>query len=88
MDEFHESLKNFVSGWCADQDMKRRIEENIQRANYEIGWLQNEIGKLELQLVHKPSVIRQINQLQHQILELKVKMAFDPTYGAEIEECK
>lgn len=85
MDEFNESLKQFVHSWCANEDNKRRVEENIKRANYEIAWLKNEIGKLSLNLSKKPSTIRQIMQYQHQILELRVKLAFDPSYGAKME---
>jgi len=86
MDEFYNSLKQFVDGWCQNENNKRRISDNISRSNYEIFWLKNEISKLELNLSKKPSTIRQINQYEHQILELKVKLAFDPWYGAKIQE--
>ena len=86
MGEFHESLKTFVDEWCKSEDNKRRVSENISRANSEISWMKNEISKLELNLSKKPSTIRQINQYEHQILELQVKLAFDPFYGAKIEE--
>jgi hypothetical protein len=84
--EFHEGMKAFIAGWCKGEENKRRISDNIRRTNHEIGWLRNAIKELELKMVYKPSAIKQIRQYEHQILEAQVKLAFDPWYGATIQE--
>ena len=80
MDDFNTSLAKFVKSWCDAEDHKRRAELSIRQAEHEIVWLNTEIQKLELRLDRKPSTIRQINQYRHQIREIELKLAFDPSY--------
>jgi len=83
--EIMKSLSEWVHGFCKNESEKRRVSENIQRAEDSLRWLENKINALEKLLVKKPSKIKEIKQLQHQMRELELKLAFDPTYGAEIK---
>jgi wobble nucleotide-excising tRNase len=77
-DDFLNGMKNFVNGWCEREARIRRANEGRRRCVHEIGWMQNKISELEKKLVNRPSTIKEINNLKHQIREHEVKLAFDP----------
>lgn len=80
------SLQDFVQAWCKGEDDKRRVSANIIRAEREIKWLEDKIAELEKLLEKKPSKIKEIKTLQHQMRERELHLAFDPWYGAEIKQ--
>ena len=49
---------------------------NEEQLKHEIKWLENEIEKLKLQLVRKPSKIRHIRCLERQIKEINLQLTF------------
>jgi hypothetical protein len=85
-EDFNSDVKGFVDAWAKDSAFKQRAEQNSRQAEHEIEWCQNAIKKLEELLIRKPSKIKEITQLKHQIREKEIKLAFDPTYGAEVKE--
>jgi hypothetical protein len=85
-DEFRDNLSKFVHAYVDREEKKRNAEEAQKRAESEIKWCQAAIVKLEALLDKKPSKIKEINNLKRQIREKELKLAFDPTYGAEVKE--
>jgi hypothetical protein len=75
--EFNAGMKEFVDGRISAENRKRRNEDGIRRCEHEIVWMQKRIDELSLKLERKPSVIKEINNLKHQIRHAELMIAFD-----------
>jgi hypothetical protein len=73
--DFNESLKEFVDTFVKSAQQKRAADETIRRCELEILCIQSEINALTPLLIRRPSTIRQINTLKHQIRERELTIA-------------
>jgi predicted nucleic acid-binding Zn-ribbon protein len=74
--DFIADLTAFVQAWVAAEDKKRRYDERMRSLEAEIVWLQKRINELEPMLTKRPSTIRQINDLKHQLRQHELDIAF------------
>lgn len=82
--DFLLGLKNFVDGWCENENRIRNANLGRRGAENSIVCLTRKISELEPRLTSRPSTIKEINTLKHQIRELEIKLAFDPYLNPEI----